>query len=105
MTEGASDVSGHGGNVRERKLYIHIVVWARVTRHRSFIRSFPAPQEQEYRQPERPDAMTALRSVTRLRAWFDAATDDLAFVTPDNAAPLSVAPPDSAARGGEQALL
>jgi hypothetical protein len=105
MTEGASDVSGHGGNVRERKLYIHIVVWARVTRHRSFTRSFPAPQEQEYRQPGRPDAMTAWRPVSRRRAWFDAATDDLAFVAPDNAAPLQLRLLIRLRGAGEQALL
>lgn len=105
MTEGASDVSGHGGNVRERKLYIHIVVWARVTRHRSFIRSFPAPQEQEYRQPGRPDAMSAWPLVSREWGRFDAATDDLAFVAPDNAALLRLRLLIRLRGAGEQALL
>ncbi len=49
--------------------------------------------------------MTAWRPVSRLRAWVDAATDDLAFVAPDNAALLRLRLLIRLRGAGEQALL
>jgi len=49
--------------------------------------------------------MSAWRPVSRRRAWFDAATDDLAFVAPDNAPPLQLRRLIRLRGAGEQALL
>lgn len=49
--------------------------------------------------------MTAWQPVSRRRTWRDAATDDLAFVAPDNAALLRLRLLIRLRGAGEQALL